>query len=42
MIRIFNLNSPVNKTLQNWTIPPCEMVLVEGTNLDLSDDNLLI
>ena len=28
----FSFNPSVNKMLQNETIPPCEKVLVEGTN----------
>ena len=31
-IRVFNLNSSVNKMLQNETIPPCEKVVAEGIN----------
>ena len=32
MIRIFHLNSSVNKMLGNGTIPPCEKLVVEGIN----------
>lgn len=35
MIRVFHLNSSVNKMLGNSTIPPCEKLVIECTNLIL-------
>ena len=35
MIRVFHLNSSVNKMLGNSTIPQCEKLVIECTNLIL-------